>query len=322
MELLVQPDDGIAPILEAIEGARRSIDMHIFRIDRKAIEKALAEAVKRGVVVRTLIAHTANNAEEALRKLEQRLLAIGATVSRSADDLVRYHGKMMVVDRKTLYVLGYNLTRADIDKSRSLGIRVRKPDLVKEALALFDADFDRKSYKGNARYFVVSPVNSRERLARLIKNAQTQLLIYCAQVSDNAMIRLLEARAKAGVDVRIIGKIEKGRAVVAQKYPGPRLHVRAIVRDGRWAFIGSQGLRRLELDARREIGVIVKHPRIVKRIVEIFEADWAATEAGKKERKDEKKEAKKEAKEEKQAKQAAAEEKQAKQAAEDVRASA
>jgi phosphatidylserine/phosphatidylglycerophosphate/cardiolipin synthase-like enzyme len=312
MELLVQPDDGIAPILEAIEGARRSIDMHIFRIDRKAIEKALAEAVKRGVVVRTLIAHTANNAEEALRKLEQRLLAIGATVSRSADDLVRYHGKMMVVDRKTLYVLGYNLTRADIDKSRSLGIRVRKPELVREALALFDADFDRKSYKGNARYFVVSPVNSRERLARLIKNAQTQLLIYCAQLTDNAMIRLLEARAKAGVDVRIIGKMEKGHAVTAQKYAGSRLHVRAIVRDGRWAFVGSQGLRRLELDARREIGVIVKHPRVVKKIVEIFEADWAATEAGKKEKKEEKKEAKKEAKEEK----------QAKQAAEDFRASA
>jgi cardiolipin synthase A/B len=299
MELLVQPDDGIAPILEAIAGARRSIDMHIFRIDRKAIEKALAEAVRRGVVVRTLIAHTANNAEEALRKLEQRLLAIGATVSRSADDLVRYHGKMMVVDRKTLYVLGYNLTRADIDKSRSLGLRVRKPELVKEALALFDADFDRKSYKGNARYFVVSPVNSRERLARLIKNAQTQLLIYCGQVTDNAMIRLLEARAKAGVDVRIIGKIEKGRTVTAQKYAGPRLHVRAIVRDGRWAFVGSQGLRRLELDARREIGVIVKHPRVVKRIVEIFEADWSATEAGKKEKKEEKKEAKREAKEEK-----------------------
>ena len=59
--------------------------------------------------------------------------------------------------------------------------------------------------------------------------------------------------------------------------------------------MGSQGLRRPELDARREIGVIVKHPRVVKRIVEIFESDWAATEAGKKE---EKKEAKREAKEE------------------------
>jgi phosphatidylserine/phosphatidylglycerophosphate/cardiolipin synthase-like enzyme len=315
MELLVQPDDGIKPILDAIEGARTTIDMHIFRIDRKAIEKALAEAVKRGVVVRTLIAHTANNAEEALRKLEQRLLAIGATVSRSADDLVRYHGKMMVVDRKTLYVLGYNLTRADIDQSRSLGISTRKPELVREALTLFDADFDRKAYKGNARYFVVSPVNSRDRLARLIKGAQKQLLIYCAQVSDNAMIKLLEARTKAGVDVRIIGKIEKGHTIAAEKFPGPRLHVRAIVRDGKTAFVGSQGLRRIEIDARREIGVIVKHPRVVKRIVEIFESDWAATQAGKKEKKEEKKEAKREAKEEKRE---AKEDK----AAEDVRASA
>jgi phosphatidylserine/phosphatidylglycerophosphate/cardiolipin synthase-like enzyme len=313
MELMVQPEDGIKPILDAIEGAKRTIDMHIFRLDRKVIEKALAEAVKRGVVVRTLIAHTANNAEAALRKLEQRLLAIGATVSRSADDLVRYHGKMMVVDRRNLFVLGYNLTRADIDKSRSLGIATRKPELVKEALSLFDADFDRKSYKGNARYFVVSPVNSRDRIARLIKNAQKQLLVYCAQVSDNAMIRMLEARAKAGVDVRIIGKIEKGHAITAEKYPGARLHVRAIVRDGRWAFVGSQGLRRIELDARREIGVIVKHPRVVKRIVELFESDWAATQAGKKERKEEKKEEKKEAKREA---------KEEKHAAEDVRASA
>jgi phosphatidylserine/phosphatidylglycerophosphate/cardiolipin synthase-like enzyme len=184
---------------------------------------------------------------------------------------------------------------------------------VKEALSLFDADFDRKSYKGNARYFVVSPVNSRDRIARLIKNAQKQLLVYCAQVSDNAMIRMLEARAKAGVDVRIIGKIEKGHAITAEKYPGARLHVRAIVRDGRWAFVGSQGLRRIELDARREIGVIVKHPRVVKRIVELFESDWAATQAGKKERKEEKKEEKKEAKREA---------KEEKHAAEDVRASA
>jgi cardiolipin synthase A/B len=229
---------------------------------------------------------------------------------------VRYHGKMMVVDRKTLYVLGYNLTRADIDKSRSLGISTRKPELVREALTLFDADFDRKAYKGNARYFVVSPVNTRDRLARLIKGAKKQLLIYGSQVSDNAMIKLLEARAKAGVDVRIIGKIEKGHTISAEKYPGPRLHVRAIVRDLKVVFVGSQGLRRIEIDARREIGVIVKHPRVVKRIVEIFESDWAATQAGKKEKKDEKKEAKREAKEEKR------EAKEDKQAAEDIRASA
>ena len=41
--------------------------------------------------------------------------------------------------------------------------------------------------------------------------------------------------------------------------------------------MGSQGLRKLELDSRREVGVIVKDRKIVARIAEVFEKDWAAT---------------------------------------------
>lgn len=281
MQLLVQPDDGIGPILRAIQGARRSIDIHIFRLDRKIIEKALRDAIGRGVTVRTLIAHTARGAEKDLRKLEQRLLEIGATVSRSADDLVRYHGKIMIIDREKLFVLGYNLTRVDIDRSRSLGIATKKPDLVLEALKLFEADFDRNPYGGNARDFLVSPQNARERLIAFVKGARRELLIY-GQVTDNGAIRALEERARKGVDVRIIGKLEIGHDLKAQKHPGPRLHIRAIVRDRKRAFVGSMGLRRLELDARREIGVIVRDPKIVKQITEVFEADWAETPSGRK----------------------------------------
>jgi phosphatidylserine/phosphatidylglycerophosphate/cardiolipin synthase-like enzyme len=281
MQLLVQPDDGIGPILRAIQTAQRSIDIHIFRLDRRLIERALRDAIGRGVTVRTLIAHTARGGEKALRKLEQRLLEIGATVSRSADDLVRYHGKIMIVDREKLFVLGYNLTRNDIDRSRSLGISTKKPDLVLEALKLFEADFDRNPYSGNARDFLVSPQNARERLTALIKGARSELLIY-GQVTDNATIRVLEDRVRKGVSVRIIGKVEGGHDLSAEKYPGTRLHVRAIVRDRVRAFVGSMGPRRLELDARREIGVIVRDPKVVRKILDVFEADWAETDAGKK----------------------------------------
>jgi phosphatidylserine/phosphatidylglycerophosphate/cardiolipin synthase-like enzyme len=278
MQLLVQPEDGIEPILKAIKQARRSIDMHIFRLDRKRIEKELEQAVARGVAVRTLIAHTNRGGEKELRKLEQRLLGLGATVARTADDLVRYHGKIMIVDRAKLYVLGYNLTRIDIEKSRSLGIATKKRDLVEEALRLFEADFDRKSYKGGARFLLVSPVNSRERLSAFITRARKELLIY-GEVTDRAMVRLLDAKARAGVAVRILGRLAKSHQLTAEKYPGKRLHVRAIVRDGLAAFVGSQSLRKLELDARREIGVVVRDRRVVKRIVEVFESDWAQTRA-------------------------------------------
>ena len=177
MRLIVQPQDGVFPVLKAIRKARRSIDVHIFRLDSKEIEKALAAAVARGVVVRTLVAHTNARGEKALRKLEQRLLEIGASVSRTADDLVRYHGKMMVVDGSVLVVMSFNLTKLDLERSRSLGVVTRKRELVQEALRLFAADFDRKPYTGGAKDFLVSPVNARERLAAFLRKAKRQLLV-------------------------------------------------------------------------------------------------------------------------------------------------
>ena len=58
-----------------------------------------------------------------------------------------------------------------------------------------------------------------------------------------------------------------------------RLHARVIIRDGRHAFLGSQSLRSLELDSRREVGIIVRDLRIVKKLRDVFESDWSTTSA-------------------------------------------
>ena len=167
MKLIVQPDAGVTPILSAIRGARKSLDVLIFRLDRKEVSDALAAAVRRGVAVRALIAHTNKGGEKSLRKLEMQLLEAGVTVSRTADDLVRYHGKLMIVDRRALHVYGFNLTRLDIKRSRSFGIVTRNKRLVDEALKLFEADSARQPYTAGCDRFVVSPENARDRLTRV-----------------------------------------------------------------------------------------------------------------------------------------------------------
>jgi len=284
VKLIVQPDDGVTPILSAIQKAKKTVDVMIFRFDRPELEKALQAAVKRGVVVRTLIAHTNHKGEKNLRKLELRLLDYGVTVARTADDLLRYHDKFLVIDRATLFVLGFNYTRLDIDRSRSFGIVTKNRKLVQEALRLFDADSTRQAYAAGCDLLVVSPTNSRERLSTFIRKARRQLLIYDPKVADRAMINLLQQRAKAGVDVRVLGRMGKrGGNLKVQKFPARRLHVRAIVRDGMRAFVGSQSLRKVELDARREVGVIVRDPKVTRRIAAVFEADWALTDLAKKE---------------------------------------
>src|ERR1700730_18029575 len=122
MKLIVQPDAGIVPVITAIKQARRSLDVLIFRLDMREIVDALTAAVTRGVRVRALTAYTNKGGEKRLRQLEMVLLDGGVTVSRTANDLVRYHGKMMIVDGRLLHVYGFNFTSLDITKSRSLGV--------------------------------------------------------------------------------------------------------------------------------------------------------------------------------------------------------
>ena len=277
MKLITQPQDGLAPLLKAVRKAKQTIDIVIFRFDRTELEEALEAAVARGVVVRALIAHTNRGGELQLRKLELRLLKAGVIVARTADDLPRYHGKMMIVD-DVLYVFGFNYTKLDIERSRSFGILTRDAKLVKEASALYEADTTRQPYVPGHERLVVSPETSRARLSAFIKAAKKQLLIYDAKVTDNAIQKLLQDRVKAGVEIRIIGKLEKAiDGVEARKLAPMRLHVRAMIRDGKAAFIGSQSLRKLELDKRREVGVVIANTGIARKMQAAFEADWKAS---------------------------------------------
>jgi phosphatidylserine/phosphatidylglycerophosphate/cardiolipin synthase-like enzyme len=277
MNLIVQPEAGLAPVVRAIKRARRNVDIAIFRTDREEIEKALGTAVQRGVKVRVLVAHTNSGGENRLRKLEQRLLEAGVTVTRTGDDFVRYHGKFMVAD-DTLHLFGFNFTKLDTMKSRSFGVSTRDKSAVREALALFDADSSRQPFVPKRTHLVVSPENAREALTAFIKGAKRQLLIYDVNVQDRALIKLLEQQASAGVEVRVIGKC-KGKGITVLPLRGMRLHVRAMVRDGARAFVGSQSLRRLELDQRREVGVLITNGVVARQIRDTFEADWAESES-------------------------------------------
>jgi phosphatidylserine/phosphatidylglycerophosphate/cardiolipin synthase-like enzyme len=274
MNLIVQPEAGLAPVVRAIQRARRSVDIAIFRTNREEIEKALAAAVQRGVKVRVLVAHTNRGGESRLRKLEQRLLEAGATVTRTGDDFGRYHGKFMVAD-DTLHLFGFNFTAIDTIKSRSFGVSTKNAGAVREARALFDADSSRQPYVPKRAPLVVSPENARETLSAFVKGARKQLLIYDVNIQDPVFIKLLAQLSAAGIDVRVIGKCKGCKSIDVRPLRAMRLHVRAIVRDGMRAFVGSQSLRRIELDKRREVGVLITNSAVARQLREIFEADWA-----------------------------------------------
>jgi phosphatidylserine/phosphatidylglycerophosphate/cardiolipin synthase-like enzyme len=112
-----------------------------------------------------------------------------------------------------------------------------------------------------------------------LMQAKEQLLIYDPEISDEEMILILHERAKAGVEIRIIGRVAGDHELAVRDLDRLRVHTRTIIRDRRQASVGSQGLRPTELDARREVGLIVSEAGIVKQLIDTFEADWASRDA-------------------------------------------
>src|SRR5262245_13918801 len=284
MNLILLPVDGLARVVRAVRKAKESVRVTIFRCDLPEIEKALSDAVARGVSVHALIAQTNRTGEKALRKLELRLLEGGLTVSRTADDLVRYHDKMLIVDQRILFVFGFNFTNDDLSKRRSMGIITRKRKLVMEAMKLFEADATRQAFTSTAPDLVISPINARARLEKLIRSSKKSLRIYDPQAIDGPLLRLLKKKAEDGVEVRIIGKVGKAGATLrVEALPELEVHLRAMLRDDTELYIGSQGMRTIELDRRREVGIVLRDRTAIKRFRTVFDEDWSSTEAGAKE---------------------------------------
>lgn len=276
MKLIIEPADGAAPLLAAIKNAKKSVEIAIFRFDRRDLVTALKAAADRGVRVTALIAFANRGGEQNLRALELRFLDAGIIVARTSDDLIRYHGKYVVIDRRVLYMLSFNFTHLDIDHSRGFGIVTTNAVWLREAVSLFRADCTRSKYASKSATFVVSPANSRSVLGTFLKQAKRELLIYDPSISDKEMLGILQERAKAGVTIRVIGKTAGSVPYEVHTLGGTRLHTRTIIRDRSRAFIGSQSLRPAELDLRRELGLIIQDAKVVAKVSAQFEADWAS----------------------------------------------
>ena len=107
--------------------------------------------------VTALIAFANRGGEKNLRKLELRFLDAGIIVARSSDDLIRYHDKFIVIDRRVLLMLSFNFTHLDIDHSRGFGIVTNNPSWVRDAVELFRADCTRSKFTPKSETLVVQP---------------------------------------------------------------------------------------------------------------------------------------------------------------------
>lgn len=280
LSLIVQPGDSFFPIVDAIDGAKTSIKMTIFRMNDPIVREAMTYAVSRGVKVQALVAPASKGWTKKNKKLSEELAKVGIEVKvpRERKEIKRYHYKIMTIDDQLSLILTFNPTQKNLHYARDFGLLIKDAEIASELSRLFDADWSGASFKPSNLPLAISPYNSREKMLELLNSAERTIRILDAKVQDQQAIGVLLRKASAGCSIKIISEDTDYNEVVPnfhmRKLARYKLHAKCIVVDGARFFVGSQNLRKVSMDNRREVGLIVEDDAMARKIERVFDEDW------------------------------------------------
>jgi cardiolipin synthase len=296
--VLVQPEDGLGPVVDMIDAARHCVLVKMFTFTSPALIAAVVGAHRRGVPVRVMLNPARSSGTRANDETLARLTEAGVAVRWSNPRFAVTHEKSMVIDDRIALIATFNFCDKYFSKTRDYGLVVEDPTVVREIVAGFRADWDRLPFpEPSGAETSPSPLlwsnhNARLVMAHFIDTAQHTLRVQHPKFVDAVILdRLLEARAR-GVDVRVLCGGRHGiseydlldtfsslrilhRADIrVHKQHKLTLHAKLILADGERAVVGSMNIDRSAFDLRRELGAVVGSPAVVSRLHQVFHDDW------------------------------------------------
>jgi phosphatidylserine/phosphatidylglycerophosphate/cardiolipin synthase-like enzyme len=291
LSLVVEPDDGIAPVLAMIGGAKRSLDIVMYQLDDRRIEAALAADEARGVAVRVILNGGYKGAPPtAYTAAHDILIAHGVPVRWSPGYFSLTHEKSMVVDGNRALIMTFNWVSKYYATGRDFGVVDRDRNDVAAIERTFDIDWDSRGAddKDEGDDLLWSPGSERA-LLDLIGGATRSLFIYNEEMADMDIVKALIDAAGRGVAVYVVMTNSSAwkwqfselstAGVHVRTYADADdaplyIHAKAIVADGVRAFVGSENFSKGSLDENRELGIITQDKDIIAGFTKIFSADW------------------------------------------------
>src|SRR5580700_10373265 len=174
--LVVLPDDSAQPILDAINGATKSLRVKMFVFSDPALLKAVIEAQHRGVKVRVMLNPARRSGEAENEESRKTLSKAGVEVldSNPAFDLT--HEKSMVIDDRTAFVKSLNWQSENLTETRDYAIITSDAHEVAEIINCFEADWSRQDFaSGKQAQLIWCRGNGRERITEFIDGSKHSL---------------------------------------------------------------------------------------------------------------------------------------------------
>ena len=137
-------------LLHGIREARSSIicSFYLFKIGEgrnnqpRRIAEELIRAKKRGVTVTVILEKTGkdNDTLDADNRRTASLLAQDGVTVRFDSPRVTTHNKVVVIDKRQIYLGSHNLTQAALRHNNELSVRIDSPEMASEILSYLERE--------------------------------------------------------------------------------------------------------------------------------------------------------------------------------------
>jgi cardiolipin synthase len=291
--LVVLPDDSAQPILDAINGATKSLRVKMFVFSDPALLKAVIEAQHRGVKVRVMLNPARRSGEAENEESRKMLSKAGVEVldSNPAFDLT--HEKSMVVDDRTAFVKSLNWETKNLTETRDYAVVTDHGHEVGEIIDCFEADWHRKSFDpGEHAHLIWCCGNGRNKIAEFIDQSKHTLFLQNERYQDSIIIERLVRAKERGVKVHVMARpphtlkqeklvegvgglrIMDDVGIKVHKLKHLKLHAKMLFSDGVRAIVGSINLAPGSFDSRRELAIEVRDDEVIERLHKVVHHDW------------------------------------------------
>jgi cardiolipin synthase len=282
--LYVEPEAGVDPLIRLLDRATRSIFVETYFLSDRSVIDALERAEAQGVKVNVLLDANPIGLESYARRTYDELTAADVAVRWTASTFTFTHAKFMVLDDKTAVISTANFSASAFESNREVLVVDRRGADATNLSNLFRDDWNRSPFTLHDKELIISPINARTDLSRLIASSRHTVDIYDEEMEDPAIEALLTRIARRGVRVRVL--LPKGAASGSHRPPGsllavvqvrelstPYVHAKVIMVDRGESYVGSENISSTSLDKNREVGVFLRGP--LKQVRADFIADWS-----------------------------------------------
>jgi phosphatidylserine/phosphatidylglycerophosphate/cardiolipin synthase-like enzyme len=291
LSVYAEPDAGLGPVYRLIDDARHAVRMTMYELRDSVAEQTLAAAARRGVDVRVLLDQNSQRSgnEAAFTYLHSH----GVTVAWADPRYSATHEKSVTVDGSVAAVMTGNLVSSDAD-TRDFVIIDRDRADVAAIDATFAADADHRPARppGGAD-LVWSPTTSQAALLAVINGATRTIAVENEEMNDPDITAALLRAQSRHVAVTVVLTTDPrwestlmrlqtaGARIVELADPSGEIyiHAKAIAADAgaanARAFVGSQNFSIPSLRFNRELGLIIRSPRLVSAVAAVIGSDAA-----------------------------------------------